>query len=243
MEGKRKSYVNPFSLYIFISFIAFLIPFLLPDPPEVTEEESVIGKNIVITKNAGDTIKLKDKDEQPLSQQLDSIYRNSNPEKQYISTDGFVYKTALNIADNLEDDKKQEKALDFFLNNIPKALFVYMPIFAFMLWLFHNKKRFYYFDSGIFTLHFFSVVLLSFTIGSIIACIADWLEWDWLWALTWIFFPTYITFYFFRGSRVFYAEKRWVSNIKSFFQMIINFVLILLVIILYGVFTIYKIYG
>jgi hypothetical protein len=35
-----------------------------------------------------------------------------------------------------------------------------MPIFAFS-WLFHNKKR-YYFDHGIFTLHYFSFCYYSF---------------------------------------------------------------------------------
>ncbi len=143
----------------------------------------------------------------------------------------------------MDDKHRQEKAMDFFVSNIPKALFIYMPMFAFMLWLFHNKKRFYYFDSGIFTLHFFSVVLFSFTIGSILVCIANWLDWIWLAALTWIFFICYITFYFFRGSRIFYNEKRWVSNIKSFIQVIINFILILLVLIIYGLFTVVKVYG
>jgi hypothetical protein len=35
-----------------------------------------------------------------------------------------------------------------------------MPIF--FLWLFHNKKRWYYFDHGIFTLHYFSFCYYSF---------------------------------------------------------------------------------
>jgi hypothetical protein len=90
-----------------------------------------------------------------------------------------------------------EKAYDFFIHNIPKALFFYMPIFAFVLWLFHyNKKKYYYFDSGIFTLHFFSIVLLSFTMYSILVCISEWLDWEWLEVLAWIFFISYITFYF-----------------------------------------------
>src|SRR5690606_18832072 len=46
--------------------------------------------------------------------------------------------------------------------NIPKFLFFYMPVFAFLMWLFHNKRRWYYFDHGIFTLHYFSFLLLFF---------------------------------------------------------------------------------
>ena len=50
----------------------------------------------------------------------------------------------------------REKFAESFYKNIPKALFIYMPLFAFVLWLFQDKKRWYYFDHGIFTLHYFS---------------------------------------------------------------------------------------
>lgn len=40
-------------------------------------------------------------------------------------------------------------------HNLPKALFIYLPLFAFFLWIFHSKKKWWYFDHGIFTLHYF----------------------------------------------------------------------------------------
>lgn len=46
------------------------------------------------------------------------------------------------------------------LHNLPKALFIYLPIFAFFLWIFHNKKKWWYFEHGVFTLHYFSFLLL-----------------------------------------------------------------------------------
>lgn len=49
-------------------------------------------------------------------------------------------------------------------HNLPKALFVYLPIFAFFLWIFHSKKKWWYFDHGIFTLHYFSFLLVSILI-------------------------------------------------------------------------------
>lgn len=45
-------------------------------------------------------------------------------------------------------------------HNLPKALFIYLPLFAFFLWIFHNKKRWWYFDHGVFTLHYFSFLLM-----------------------------------------------------------------------------------
>ena len=46
-------------------------------------------------------------------------------------------------------------------HNLPKALFIYLPLFAFFLWIFHNKKRWWYFDHGVFTLHYFAFLLLN----------------------------------------------------------------------------------
>lgn len=45
-------------------------------------------------------------------------------------------------------------------HNLPKALFIYLPFFAFLLWIFHSKKKWWYFDHGVFTLHYFSFLLL-----------------------------------------------------------------------------------
>lgn len=46
------------------------------------------------------------------------------------------------------------------IHNLPKALFLYLPIFAFFLWIFHNKRKWWYFEHGVFTLHYFSFLLL-----------------------------------------------------------------------------------
>lgn len=43
---------------------------------------------------------------------------------------------------------------------LPKAIFIYLPFFAFFMWLFHSKKKWYYYDHGIFTLYYFSFILI-----------------------------------------------------------------------------------
>jgi len=53
-------------------------------------------------------------------------------------------------------------------HNLPKALFIYLPIFAFFLWIFHKKKKWWYFDHGIFTLHYFSFLLVNILIFAIL---------------------------------------------------------------------------
>lgn len=57
-------------------------------------------------------------------------------------------------------------------HNLPKALFIYLPIFAFFLWIFHHKKKWWYFDHGIFTLHYFSFLLLNILVTSLLIKLA-----------------------------------------------------------------------
>jgi Protein of unknown function (DUF3667) len=78
----------------------------------------------------------------------------------------FLKKT-IEVKDNNTKEEIIEKGIDSAKHNFPKVLIFYMPIFAFFLWIFHNKKRWYYFDHGIFTLHYFSFLLLIFLLISI----------------------------------------------------------------------------
>ncbi|WP_312825477.1 DUF3667 domain-containing protein [Epilithonimonas sp.] len=59
-----------------------------------------------------------------------------------------------------------KKLAETSFHNLPKALFIYLPIFAFFLWIFHNKKKWWYFDHGIFTLHYFCFLLLTILLFS-----------------------------------------------------------------------------
>ena len=118
-----------------------------------------------------------------------------------------------------------------------------MPLFAFWLWLFHNKKNKYYFDSAVFTLHFFSTTLLTITIATTLSCLFDWLNLNTtFYFLLYSFATLYVTFYFFRGNRVFFEENRFVSNLKSFVLIGINSFFIFLTFTFYVVFVVYMIY-
>lgn len=90
--------------------------------------------------------------------QLDSV-RKVNPDEVGMIEYWFSKKSIL-IHQKYSNTEIKEKFIEEMKHNIPKTLFFYMPTFAFLLWLFHNKKRWFYFDHGIFTLHYFSFLLL-----------------------------------------------------------------------------------
>lgn len=234
MAGKHKSYVNPVKLYIFISFFAFFIPGILPEKSE--------GKEFVTIDLGSDTKKTTDTTDTNLAVeniqiQIDSLdkIKDLSPAKYYVAK--FMIKAK---ASHSKD--RQERIKEFILHNLPKVLFVYMPLFAFWLWLFNNKKKFLYFDSGIFTLHYFSFLLLSITILIILNTISDWLNLpDIISKIAGTAMFCYAIFYFFRANRLFYGDKRWIGNTKAFIIFWIDLILILVIFTLFAFLAIYMV--
>lgn len=243
LEGHRMRYVPPVKLYIFISFVTFLLIGLLSDKEykkdgefglfkienKTTSEEKDPKKRELINENVGR--------EYTSLKEMDSIEKTL-PEALRLNYLSYItYKTIFK-ATEIEKEKGKEKEkifLEAFTHLLPKVLFIYMPIFAFWLWLFHGKKRWYFFDHGIFTLHYFSFLLLLIAIIKIIT-----------WLLSFVFNETvhssiyiilisllflYSLFYFFRSHRIMYNEKRSISRLKCSIIFIINSILIAIVLL------------
>lgn len=245
LAGKRKMFVPPVKLYIFISFVAFLLPKLLPDysfvedpnsfkKQQITISDDEIAKKGVVVANGPEIANLK---------QLDSV-QNSLPETEKLSWLEYeTYKFTIKNKGKVSKSDARDQVKENLIHNLPKVLFLYMPIFAFFLWLFHNKKKWYYFDSGVFTLHYFGFLLLLFTISVVV---------EWLFALVYsgdivsfligMTTLTYAFFYFFRAHSTFFGEKKYISRLKSLILFIINIFLItfsLIALLVYSVYTVH----
>lgn len=233
LEGKRQEYVPPVKLYIFISFITFLIPGLLPDFTEKDPKKQEIVKNISITLNETSKSVTSKFDGQVVSslRELDSLRATPQGQK----AGWFDYNNA-KIDLNFKEGKITWQDIgSAFVHTLPKILFLYMPIFAFWIWLFHGKRRWYFFDHGIFTLHYFSFLLLLFTLLFILSWICFQLGLNQLVSVFVLLYLIYPFFYFFRAHRRMYGESRLVSRLKSFSIFAINMVSItyVLVIVMY----------
>ncbi|MCU0421472.1 MAG: DUF3667 domain-containing protein [Bacteroidia bacterium] len=183
LNGKRNRYLPPVRLYIFISFITFLLPHLIPHP--YVEEEAKLHAYQL--------------------SRLDSIHTTSKGELSYNSEVGLVFTSAYSNKAELDSTAEAEaklgtpiekldywrynkalelkhytpiqlweKAIDLFSKGFPKALFIYLPLFAMVILIFHRKS--YFFDHGIFTLHYFSFILFTYCVFSIIYSIGEWME-------------------------------------------------------------------
>lgn len=112
-------------------------------------------------------------------------------------------------------------------HNLPKALFIYLPLFAFFLWIFHGKKKWWYFDHGIFTLHYFSFLLLNILFIFLLAKLASLSE---FWLVNLILYITlsiltiYIIAYFFIAHRRVYHSHGFLSFLIGVVLFTINFI-------------------
>lgn len=240
MKGKRASYLNPVRMYLFTSFIFFLVFFSLFK----VDENSM---NIGINKNnidKMDSVKLNE-----LSSQINNGKPLTKEEiKNKIDSSGISFTTTKYTSkkeydsllkagvkkDNwferlitykgIELNEKYHNnerlaltnLLDKMEHSIPQMLFVLLPLYAlFLKLLYIRHKNFYYTDHAIFTIHFYIFVfidmLLIFGISKINTITgAGWLKYINL-ALVFVLF-----FYLYKAMRNFYRQRRFKTILKYF---------------------------
>lgn len=217
------------------------------------EEKSVDGltKIGLISQKSNDTLKkiLKETNINPKkitnfgyksTKELDWIQKNGTEKAKVSKTEYWFLKKWLSVKEENTNEEIIEKFGQSFEQNIPKVLFIYMPIFALLLWIFHDKKRWYFYDHGIFTLHFFSflllMILLLFFIGKLFS-LFDWPVLGWIHLIIKSVGIFWMLFYFFPAHRRFYDESRMVSAFKSILAYSINLIVITVLIVFYGLYT------
>lgn len=173
--------------------------------------------------------------------ELDSIQKHTSEAKKVGPTEYWFLKKWLVVKQENTNEQIKEKFILSFTYNLPKVLFLYMPVFAFILWLFHNKKKWYYFDHSIFTLHYFSFILLLililFFINKLIPLLGknplvDWFNFSLKSAGVF-----WMIYYYFPAHRRLYQQPILKSFFKSITIIIINLVTIILLTVVFALFT------
>ena len=159
--------------------------------------------------------------------EMDSI-RANDPDK-IGPFEYWINQKSLAAKHSVPYEQLGQKFLESFIHNFPKALFIYMPLFALILWVFHNKKKWYYFDHGIFTLHYFSFLLLLKLIEFLAEYCIDLMGDHMILTLVQFVLRTvtflWMFYYFFPAHHRFYGESRGISLVKSLGIFIINIIL------------------
>ena len=264
LSGRRLSYLAPVRLYIFISFLTFLLIGLLQHPDGsdrnvAKDNNTIVLAPIVLKQQDSATVNGKVVHGIPRKyrsggyglamynsqRELDSVQQSLPAGKRLT---GFRYNVAkffAHIHENLKGKDFAPRFREAFMHNMPKALFLYMPLFAFWLWLFHGKKRFYYFDHGIFTLHYFSFMLLTFSAVEVINVALDAVHddvADTIGSTIGFALCCWWFYYFFRAHRRFYGESKFISRTKSFVLFFTNVFWITIFLTIFSLFTLWNLH-
>lgn len=245
LSGKRMSYLAPVRLYIFISFVTFLFVAMLPrgenDIIKVDTSEKHVAEKYQ-NKKSLDSIKKASEKFAIMGlttvAQLDSVQKIKDdklPKPIY-----WTLRKMLVVSEKHTTDEIVDKFKESFMHNLPKVLFIYLPFFALLLWLFQNKKKYYYFDHGIFTLHYFSFLLLGYMVASIIRCIFSIGDIDLLKTIGSVIrfiCIIYMLYYFFPAHHRFYRQSRIVTILKGSVMFVINVFFIFLILVLFAIYT------
>lgn len=276
LSGKRLTYLAPIRLYIFISFITFFILAILPyENIEYTNNNEVINdtttsnlhsKNInkkrnkeILTKHNSTSISteknlaLEKENNDFLAlfnyksiHELDSLQKFGKNEKKLNDFEYWFEKKMITIKNNNTKQEFIEKSKESALHNFPKVIILYMPLFAFFLWLFHDKRKWFYFDHGIFTLHYFSflllIILITTLLNFIIKLITNSNFSDTCSSILSIIGYGWIFLYFFYAHYRFYGESKLTSIMKSIILFIINMFFIILFLALFVIITLISIH-
>ncbi|RDI05592.1 DUF3667 domain-containing protein [Flavobacterium sp. AG291] len=246
--GHRMRYVPPVKLYIFISFVCFfLMAIMAPEgeqgkslkeiniEQEKKQEQVLYESNLLSVENKKKKEGIKDDYGNVYTSvhQFDSIQHRLPENKKMSKAEYYLFRS---IVKSYEGNFTTRDIIIAAAHTIPKILFIYMPLFAFWLWLFHGKKRWFFFDHGIFTLHYFSFLLLSITILYIVRWIDSHILprniADTISQLLTFAVLIYAFFYFFRAHSRFYCERKAISRLKSFCLFIINSLSIIVMILI-----------
>lgn len=226
-NGKRERYYHPARMYVFLSFVFFLVLSLVADRDfvEITQNGRKLSDaekaqyfdslqqtmDSVDSKLSGYSVPIK------TVEQYDSI-ENSKPEKE---RDGFLMQRVKKklIQEGGNYQSLMASFAQSFTGNIPKMIFFLLPMFALLLMLLYKRHNIYYSEHLVFSVFFYDFLFLIGTIIMLVALI-PWLKW------TWILFSICILIYLFQAIRVVYGQSFGKSLLK-FSMLVISFIFVL----------------
>ncbi|MGZ3751945.1 MAG: DUF3667 domain-containing protein [Mucilaginibacter sp.] len=240
MAGRRAQYLHPVKMYIFISIVYFLIAFNLvpsgngivrfkegaPDKTVIIKEEKRISADTTINPHTKQVLiaHLKENDTS-YAQYLNG--QRKLPEKM---RDGF-WANLLNKRVFGYKEKYGKRAFEQFAedvqHNIPKMMFVLLPLTALQLTIAFRKNKKFYVEHLIFTFHYFCFCFLFLAFVNII---------EWLMPVFWspiipwlgVAEMVIVLLYLYMALRAVYHRSRFRTATKTAGISVANFAISLI---------------
>ncbi len=193
MGGRRQRYLEPIRMYVFLSFLCFLIIGVAHKIDKNNKEHKAKLSNVSVIKPS---IELKTKIENvnisfnpselnPFVNKNGTItgYDSLQNTLSDIEKDGFMKRLVskmvinYNVARRTQGvDKANENIYKNTLSTIPKVFFILLPLFGLLLKLVFVRRNIYFINHAIFTIHFHCFLFLLFCILYPISTFLPWVS-------------------------------------------------------------------
>ncbi|UTW60563.1 DUF3667 domain-containing protein [bacterium SCSIO 12741] len=240
LDGRRAKHVPPFRLFVFASFIFFLLlsirgnqiiddsDFENSELPVQTTNDSIaridsIQLDSAYLEIAADSISFNVGNEPMGAKLVKEEIRKSLREENLSRSQQVFYRRVLRVLDY------PELFFSKFVRYLSWSFFLLMPFYAFLLWLVFRKKRRLYIGHLIFSLSVHTFLFAVFAVIVLIQLVVSWeLQPEWYLLLT-------IPVYFWLASKRFYHESNFKLILKSLFLTVsyLTTVLVSTILILY----------
>ena len=206
--GRRVRYLPPFRLYIVISVVFFLVVGL-PEGAAIVIDDEPAARAETMKKAATDS------DESPTvapdglsskNAMTDFCDEFKNPDRTANKNYAKLHSACAKISE--DGGRELAKAV---VHNIPKAMFVFLPLLALAMKPLYWRPKRYYVEHLLFLVHNHALVFLVFTLGALLELIP--VVRDHLGLVTfagWV----YMIWYLFRAMRNYYGQGWWLTFAK-----------------------------
>ena len=189
IDGKRTRFIPPMRLYIFITFIFFLLNTYGPKLESQKQIELMTGVNDSIASLFKGSMDYSEEEQK----ELDAEFENNIVFKKY---------------NQLHQEGKLIPFIQDFVNGFSTLLFVLMPLFAVWLKLLYiRRQEFFMVEHFVFTIHFHAFAFLLAMFGSIFRNSPIWT----------LFFIAILAIYGYMAMLHFYQQSKLKTLIKAVF--------------------------
>lgn len=229
--GKRVRYIAPFRMYIFTSFIYFFLLAISMNQDDgsgsgsIYESKAALLDSLLASNNQNinaenarylvDSIEMSYLEKGIISFD-DSQIEDANEE----SFDAFE---AYLIEKATRANRNQKAFIQSMVRAASIVLFFLLPVFALLLWAFHFRKAPYYVQNLVHSVHLHTFVFAVMSIYLVLSFIRDS-------AFLAILIPI-SAMYLVWSMKSVYRQSIWVVLIKSFFVIMLYFIVIVLSVI------------
>ncbi|RFS20643.1 DUF3667 domain-containing protein [Chitinophaga silvatica] len=179
LAGRRVRYVNPIKLYVFVSFVFFFgISFLYPKYEPGHHKKAKASEHSVTSASGegSSTALITDSSKQPADSlhklaaelendnitlaRFDSLQKILPDSLRMQGAEAWLQHRSLDLKSRYTKDNLKEAIVEMFQHNVPKLMFVLLPLFALFMRWFYDRKKWLYADHAIFAMHLHSFLFI-----------------------------------------------------------------------------------